>query len=89
MIACRRYRYTRDRAESASESVSALLFATARQVIADQHLLEPAADLAERRTTFRDELRGILRDMDTVEEIARDQFYLREMERRALRSKPA
>ena len=32
-----------------NESVSALLFATARQVVADQHLLEPAADLAERR----------------------------------------
>ena len=44
-----------------NESVSALLFATARQVVADQHLLEPAADLVERRTAFRDELRGVLR----------------------------
>ena len=65
-----------------NESVSALLFATARQVAADQHLLEPAADLAERRTAFRDELRGILRDMDKVEQISREQFYAREIERR-------
>jgi glycerol-3-phosphate O-acyltransferase len=72
-----------------NESVSALLFTTARQVIADQHLLEPAADLAERRTAFRDELRGVLADMDAVEQIARKQFYAREMQRRALRSKPA
>jgi glycerol-3-phosphate O-acyltransferase len=69
--------------------VSALLFATARQVIADQHLLEPAADLSERRTAFRDELRGILGDMDRVEQVAREQFYAREMERRALRGEPA
>ena len=46
-----------DRVRS-NESVSALLFATARQVVADQDLLEPAADLVERRTAFRDELRG-------------------------------
>jgi glycerol-3-phosphate O-acyltransferase len=72
-----------------NEAVSALLFATARQVIADQHLLETAADLAERRTAFRDELRGILGDMDTVEQVARAQFYAREMERRSLRSEPA
>ncbi|KUH95812.1 glycerol-3-phosphate 1-O-acyltransferase [Mycobacterium sp. IS-1556] len=68
-----------------NESVSALLFATARQVVADQHLLEPAADLAERRTAFRDELRAILHDMDKVEQIAREQFYAREVERRAAR----
>ena len=68
-----------------NESVSALLFATARQVVADQHLLEPAADLFERRTAFRDELRGILGDMDKVEKIARQQFFAREIERRAAR----
>jgi glycerol-3-phosphate O-acyltransferase len=72
-----------------NESVSALLFATARQVIADQRLLAPAADLDERRTAFRDELRGILADMDKVEQVARKQFYTREMARRALRSEPA
>jgi glycerol-3-phosphate O-acyltransferase len=72
-----------------NEAVSALLFATARQVIGDQHLLEPAADLSERRTAFRDELRGILGDMDKVEQLAREQFYEREMKRRALRGEPA
>jgi glycerol-3-phosphate O-acyltransferase len=68
-----------------TESVSALLFATARQVVADQHLLEPAADLVGRRTAFRDELREILADIDKVEQISREQFYVREMERRKLR----
>jgi glycerol-3-phosphate O-acyltransferase len=71
-----------------NEAVSALLFATARQVADDQHLLEPAADLNERRTAFRDELRGILRDMDTVEQISRRQFYIREIARRSVRSEP-
>ncbi|MCV7224159.1 glycerol-3-phosphate 1-O-acyltransferase [Mycolicibacterium elephantis] len=71
-----------------NESASALLFSTARQVAVDQDLLSAAADLAERRTAFRDELRDILRDMDTVEQISREQFYAREMQRRALR-KPA
>lgn len=68
-----------------NESVSALLFATARQVAADQHLLEPAADLRERRAAFREELRGILRDMDMVERIAREQFVAREIALRAQR----
>jgi glycerol-3-phosphate O-acyltransferase len=65
------------------DSVSALLFATARQVCADQHLLKPAADLAERRQAFLDELRGILADMEKVEKISRQQFVQREMKRRA------
>jgi glycerol-3-phosphate O-acyltransferase len=77
-----------DRVRS-NEAVSALLFATARQVADDQHLLEPAADLNERRNAFRDELRGILGDMDTVEQISRRQFYVREVERRSVRSEPA
>ena len=64
-----------------SESVSTLLFATARQVVADQGLIEPAADLAERRVAFRRELRDILRDFDYVGRIARDQFVAREFER--------
>jgi glycerol-3-phosphate O-acyltransferase len=72
-----------------NDAVSALLFATARQVVADQHLLEPAADLAARRLAFRDELRGIVRDMDTVEQISREQFYAREIARRGLRSESA
>ncbi|MBW0020193.1 MAG: glycerol-3-phosphate 1-O-acyltransferase [Mycobacterium sp.] len=61
-----------------SESVSTLLFATARQVVADQNLLTPAADLAERRIAFRRELRNILRDFAYVEKVARNQFVARE-----------
>jgi glycerol-3-phosphate O-acyltransferase len=77
-----------DRVRS-NEAVSALLFATARQVAADQHLLEPSADLDERRTAFRDELRGILGDMDTVERISRQQFHAREVARRSVRGQSA
>ncbi|MDI3313948.1 MAG: glycerol-3-phosphate 1-O-acyltransferase [Mycobacterium sp.] len=69
-----------------SEPVSTLLFATARQVAADQHLLEPAGDLTERRTAFRRELRGILHDFDHVAEIARNQFLAREIEARRARA---
>jgi glycerol-3-phosphate O-acyltransferase len=61
-----------------NESVSALLFATARQVVADQGLLAPAPDLAERRAAFLDELRGILSDMDRVYMVSRRQFMERE-----------
>lgn len=61
-----------------NESVSALLFATARQVVVDQGLLEPAPDLDERRAAFLAELRGILADMDKVHLIARRQFIDRE-----------
>jgi glycerol-3-phosphate O-acyltransferase len=67
---------------SSSEPVSTLLFATARQVAADQHLLEPAPDLAERRTAFRQELRDILRDFDHVAQLARKRFIAREIEAR-------
>ncbi|MGK2880808.1 MAG: glycerol-3-phosphate 1-O-acyltransferase [Mycobacterium sp.] len=68
-----------------NESVSALLFATARQVVGDQHLLEPADDLAERRRSFVRALRGILRDMDRVHLVSREQFF--EREARARRSR--
>ncbi|MBU3750731.1 MAG: glycerol-3-phosphate acyltransferase, partial [Mycobacterium sp.] len=60
------------------ESVSALLFATARQVAADQKLLEPAGDLRERRRAFLDELRGIIADMERIHLLSREQFYARE-----------
>ncbi|KAA0093164.1 glycerol-3-phosphate 1-O-acyltransferase [Mycolicibacterium sp. P1-18] len=62
-----------------NESVSALLFATARQVIADQNLLKPAADLEERRAAFLRELRDVLGDMGKVEEFSREQFFVREL----------
>ncbi|MBW0014151.1 glycerol-3-phosphate 1-O-acyltransferase, partial [Mycobacterium sp.] len=65
-----------------SESVSTLLFATARQVVVDQHLIGPSADLSERRVAFRRELRDILRDFDAVERIARKQFIAREFKAR-------
>ncbi|CAM2820316.1 glycerol-3-phosphate acyltransferase [Mycobacterium intermedium] len=68
-----------------SESVSTLLFATANQVVADQDLIAPAPDLAERRTAFRGELRSILRDFAYVERIARNQFIARERARAASR----
>ncbi len=61
-----------------AESVSALLFATARQVAADQDLLRRAPDLSERRGAFLTEMRGILADVHTVEAAARKQFYARE-----------
>jgi len=70
-----------------SESVSALLFTTARQVVLDQNLIAPADDLAERRVAFRRELRAILRDFDYVERIARDQFVARE--HKARQERPA
>ncbi len=57
-----------------NESVSTLLFATARQVVADQDLIGPGPDLAERRVAFRRELRDIVRDFDYVGQIARNQF---------------
>ena len=69
-----------------SEPVSTLLFATARQVVADQNLLAPASDLAERRIAFRRELRDILRDFDYVERIARNHFVAREFKARQGRS---
>jgi glycerol-3-phosphate O-acyltransferase len=66
-----------------SESVSTLLFDTARQVVTDQDLIGPdTPDLAERRDAFRRELRDILRDFDYVEEIARNQFVAREFKAR-------
>ena len=68
-----------DRVRS-NESVSALLFATARQVVADQNLLEagrrPRASGARRSCA---ELRGILGDMDKVEQFSREQFFAREL----------
>jgi glycerol-3-phosphate O-acyltransferase len=69
-----------------SEPVSTLLFTTARQVVADQHLLEPAPDLAQRRDAFHAELKSILRDANRVERIAGQQFFAREEQSRRGRS---
>lgn len=61
-----------------NESVSALLFATAHQVVADQDLINATSDLTQRRLAFSRELRDILRDIDYVEAIAGTQFLTRE-----------
>jgi len=63
---------------SSTESVSALLFTTARQLAGDQKLLEPGPGLRERRKAFLAELQSITADMDRVHELSREQFYLRE-----------
>ncbi|WP_156685950.1 glycerol-3-phosphate 1-O-acyltransferase [Mycobacterium sp. Marseille-P9652] len=68
-----------------SESVSTLLFATAYQVVADQDLIAPADDLAERRDAFKRELRDVLRDCDYIGRIARKQFVSRDMQARQRR----
>jgi glycerol-3-phosphate O-acyltransferase len=74
--------YVAQRRVRSSEPVSTLLFDTARQVVADQDLLEPGPDLAERRIAFRRELQAILQDFDHVGQIARKQFVAREMKAR-------
>ena len=61
-----------------AESASALLFSTARQVVADQDLLRRAPDLSERRAAFLAEIRGVLADLNTVEKTALSQYFKRE-----------
>ena len=70
-----------------NESVSALLFATARQVAADQHLLEPGR--RSRRAARPRSATSSATSCATWTRSSRsrrEQFYAREMERRALRS---
>ncbi|MBY0313284.1 MAG: hypothetical protein K2W85_14540, partial [Phycisphaerales bacterium] len=50
-----------------NDSVSALLFSTARKVAADQQLLEPAPDLAELRQAFLAETEAIVADINHLE----------------------
>lgn len=71
--------YVAQRRVRSSEPVSTLLFDTARQVVADQDLLNPGPELPERRLAFRRELQAILQDFDHVGQIARKQFVAREM----------
>jgi glycerol-3-phosphate O-acyltransferase len=70
--------YVAQRRVRSSEPVSALLFATAYQVLGDQHLLDATGDLPEARARFYHEFRAILRDIDYVERIAHEQFFERE-----------
>jgi glycerol-3-phosphate O-acyltransferase len=69
--------YVAQKRVKSDEAVSALLFATANQVAVDQMLVEPSADLEERRLAFRHELRAILGDIDYVELAAVEQFLSR------------
>jgi glycerol-3-phosphate O-acyltransferase len=69
--------YVAQKRVKSDEAVSALLFATANQVAVDQMLVEPSADIEERRLAFRHELRAILGDIDYVELAAVEQFLSR------------
>jgi glycerol-3-phosphate O-acyltransferase len=62
------------------ESASLLLFATAKQVAADQNLTQPAPDLDQRRLEFRVELQAILSDIDYLGRAAERQFFDRQHE---------
>jgi glycerol-3-phosphate O-acyltransferase len=53
-----------------SESVSVLLFATALQLARNRGLFDPGEDLAKRRAAFLTELRGLLRRIDRIEDLA-------------------
>ncbi len=53
-----------------NESVSALLFATAGRVAADQGLLQPGSDKKSRREAFGAELRAVLADLDVLEQFS-------------------
>lgn len=70
--------YVAQRRIRSSEPVSALLFATAYQVLGDQHLVDATNDLGKARNDFHHELRDILRDIDHVEHVAHEQFFDRE-----------
>jgi glycerol-3-phosphate O-acyltransferase len=70
--------YVAQRRIRSSEPVSALLFATAYQVLGDQNLLDASGEVTEARAGFYHELRAILRDIDHVEHIAHQQFFERE-----------
>lgn len=63
---------------SSNESVSALLFTTARQLVADQKLIGSSPDLRERRQAFLQELHGIIEDMERIHQLSRELFYVRE-----------
>ena len=62
--------YVAQRRLRSSESVSALLFQTALQLARNRGLLEPGADLAERRAAFLAELRDLVRRLDQIENLA-------------------
>ena len=53
-----------------SESVSVLLFQTALQLARNRGLFDPGEDLPKRRAAFLTELRGLLRRIDRIEDLA-------------------
>jgi glycerol-3-phosphate O-acyltransferase len=63
------------------ESVSALLFSTARQVAADQGLLDSGAEIRQRRNDFLAEITSVVDDLDRIEDFAQNQFLAPEHER--------
>jgi glycerol-3-phosphate O-acyltransferase len=62
--------YVAQRRLRSSESVSVLLFQTALQLAANRGLLDDGEDVAARRAGFLAELRGLLRRLDTIEDLA-------------------
>jgi glycerol-3-phosphate O-acyltransferase len=64
------HQYVAQRRLRSSESVSVLLFQTALQLAANRGLLAGGEDVAARRHAFLAELRGLLRRLDRIEDVA-------------------
>jgi glycerol-3-phosphate O-acyltransferase len=62
--------YVAQRRLRSSESVSVLLFQTALQLARNRGLFEPGEDLPKRRAAFLTELRGLIRRLDRIEDLA-------------------
>jgi glycerol-3-phosphate O-acyltransferase len=62
--------YVAQRRLRSSESVSVLLFQTALQLARNRGLFAPGEDLPKRRAAFLTELRGLIRRLDRIEDLA-------------------
>ncbi len=62
--------YVAQRRLRSSESVSVLLFQTALQLARNRKLLETGEDIPKRRADFLTELRGLIRRLDRIEDLA-------------------
>jgi glycerol-3-phosphate O-acyltransferase len=62
--------YVAQRRLRSSESVSVLLFQTALQLARNRKLLESGEDIPKRRADFLTELRGLIRRLDRIEDLA-------------------
>jgi glycerol-3-phosphate O-acyltransferase len=69
--------YVAQRRLRSSESVSVLLFQTALQLARNRELLETGEDIPKRRADFLTELRGLIRRLDRIEDLA-VRRYIRE-----------